>query len=447
MKTGHMPRRVFLRGLGTAIALPVLNSLLPTNALAKKAVDAIPNRMALVYMPNGVHMPTWKPSTVGTGFNLPYALEPLKNFQKDILVLSGLTSDQARAHGDAGGDHARALAAVLTGCHPKKTHGADIRAGISMDQVAAERVGHDTKFPSLELGMERGPQSGKCDDAYSCLYSSTLSWSSPTTPVAKELNPRSVFERLFSNGIRGEVDASKAKRERYNKSLLDFALEDARSLKSLLGLTDQRKLDEYLTSVRELERRLDFAGGLRAASHSGAAKAEDIPDDFTEHAHLMMDMMVLAFRTDLTRVATFMFGNESSPRIYSQLGISDEHHWLSHHMGDTAKQVKISKINRFHVEHFVYFLEKLKGTREGDGTLFDHSTVAYVGAFSDGQAHYHYDLPVVLAGGTSSNLNTGRHIAYPAETPVANLWLSMLDQMGAGIDKLGDSTGRLGHLT
>ncbi|MDR3638659.1 MAG: DUF1552 domain-containing protein [Isosphaeraceae bacterium] len=444
MSTQRLSRRTVLRGLGTALALPWLDAMAPAANIAKgKSVKAAAKRMAFFYVPNGVNMADWTPSEVGTNFTLPEVLKVLEPYKSDTLVISGLAQDGAFAHGDGGGDHARSLACFLTGRHPLKTDGANIRAGVSVDQVAAQQIGHLTRLPSLELGCDRGAQSGNCDSGYSCAYSSNISWRSETTPMAKEVNPRQVFERLFSNNDPNETPASRAKRDRYRKSILDFVAEDADVLKRRLGQTDRRKLDEYLTAVRELEVRIGKASELGLASASGFSKPQGVPQDFKEHIRLMFDLLAIAFQGDVTRIATFMYANEGSNKSYSFIGVPEGHHDLSHHSGNDEKKQKIKQINKFHMEQFVYFLAKLKATREGEGTLLDHSMILYGSGISDGNSHSHKDLPIVLVGKGGGSIPTGRHVKLESQTPLNNLFLSMLDRIGAPADQLGDSTGRL----
>ncbi len=449
-KAWQIPRRTFLKGLGTTVALPVLDAMLPVKSIAaigEAAKKAHPTRLAFMYVPNGMNMSLWTPSEVGEEFELPFVLEPLKALQKDISVLTGLTCDKARPHGDGGGDHARAQSAFLTGSQPRKTDGANIKVGISADQVAAQQIGRYTKLPSLELGIERGMNAGNCDSGYSCAYSANMSWRSDATPMAKEIDPRAVFERLFGNGNQSVRAEGRAKRELYQKSILDFVQEDARSLKSKLGVTDQRKVEEYLTAVRELEMRLQRVEAA-AAQMPDASKPTGIPkDDFRAHSRLMLDMLVLAFQTDSTRVATLMLANDGSNRSYKEIGVNDGHHETSHHGRNKEKLEKIAKINRYHVEQYAYFLQRLKSIKEGDGTLLDHCLIAYGSGISDGDRHNHDDLPIVLAGRGNGTANPGRHVKYEKETPVTNLWLSMIDRAGAtGVEKLGDSTGRLENI-
>jgi hypothetical protein len=438
-----LSRRTVLKGLGTAVALPWLEAMLPAVSLAGTAAKAAPRRMAFIYLPNGIHMPDWTPKEVGKNFTLPYILEPLKPFQEQLMVLSGLTLDKARPHGDGPGDHARAMSSFLTGCQPRKTHGADIKVGVSVDQVAALKIGKETKFPSLEIGCEGGRQAGSCDSGYSCAYSSNISWRTESMPLAKEVNPRLVFERLFSSQVKGEADSSRAKRERYQTSILDFIAEDANRLKMRLGATDQRKLDEYLTALREIEVRLTRAGKPIEGLPTGATRPTGIPKDYEEHLRLMSDLLALAFQADLTRVATFVFANDGSNRSYRSIGVPEGHHDLSHHGHDHKKQEKIRQINRFHISQLAYLLGKLKAVREAGGTLLDNSMIVYGSGIGDGNRHNHDDLPILLAGKAGGSLPTGQHLRFPKETPLMNLYLSMLDRVGAPVDRLGDSTGRL----
>jgi hypothetical protein len=433
-------RRTVLRGLGTAIALPMLEAM-PGVSVAGPARKAPPTRMAFFYVPNGIHMADWTPKSEGSNFAMPWILEPLAPFKNELLVLSNLTVDKARPHGDGAGDHARAMASFLTGRQARKTHGADIRVGVSVDQLAALRIGHATRFPSLELGCEGGKQSGNCDSGYSCAYSSSLAWHTESTPMGKEINPRLVFERLFSNDMKGETAESRAKRDFYQKSILDFVAEDAGRLRAKLGNTDQRKLDEYLTAVRELEIRITRPVGPTVVPD--LAKPTGIPKSYEEHLRVMCDLLVLAFQGDLSRIATFVFANDGSNRSYPFIEVPDGHHSISHHGKDKVKLEKIRKINRFHISQFAYLLGKLKAVKEGDGTLLDHVMLAYGSGISDGDRHNHDDLPILLAGKGGGTLRGGRHLRYSKETPLTNLYLAMLDRMHAPTDAFGDSTGRL----
>jgi hypothetical protein len=440
-------RRTVLRGVGASLALPLLEAMhgrvtrADSGPLKKPAL-----RMAFLYVPNGVHMPDWTPHAEGRGFALPAILEPLEAVKDDVLVLSGLTLNPARALGDGGGDHARAMASFLTGRHPRKTGGADLRAGISVDQVAAQQLGQLTRFPSLEIGCEGGQNGGECDHGYSCAYQSNLAWRSDSTPLAKQVNPRLVFDRLFGRRNEGEGAEARARSDRRQKSVLDFVAEDARRLLQHLGAPDRRKLDEYLTSVREVEQRITRARPTVDLGGKSYPRPLGIPADFQEHLRVMADLLVLAFQSDLTRIVTFVLGNDGSNRSYPAIGVPDGHHDLSHHGGDVAKQARIRSINRFHVAQLAYLLEKLKATSDGDGSLLDHSMIVYGSGISDGNMHRHDDLPILLAGKGAGTIKTGRHVRCAAETPLTNLYVSMLKRMGVNVDAFGDSNGALEEL-
>jgi hypothetical protein len=440
----HISRRTVLRGMGAMVALPWLEAMMPRSLLGGTGVSPVqaPRRMAFLYVPNGIDMANWTPAAEGALTTLPATLQPLAPFQKDLLVLSGLTLDKARPNGDGPGDHARAMAAFLTGSQPRKTHGADIRVGISVDQLAAQKIGKTTRFASLEIGCEGGKSSGNCDSGYSCAYSANLAWRNESSPVAKEVNPRLVFERLFS--APGKGDDAAQRRERYKHSILDFVGEDARQLQNRLGGTDRRKLDEYLTGVREIEQRLvrvEQAPDIHAPA--GAARPTGIPKNYREHLRLMADMLVLAFQADLTRVGTFVFANDGSNRSYRDYGVPEGHHDSSHHGGSKVKKAKVQKINQFHIEQLAYLLDKLKSIKEGDGTLLDNCMIVYGSGISDGNRHNHDDLPILLAGKGGGTLKTGRHLRYAKNTPLMNLYLCMLDRVGVHVDSFGDSKGRL----
>ena len=443
-------RRTFLKGLGAAVSLPMLESMNPVRALAGAASAKPPVRMAFMFVPNGVHMEEWKPAATGAHHDLPRILKPLTPVKHDLCVLSGLTQDKGRANGDGAGDHARSAGVFLTGVQPLKSEGSEIRAGVSVDQFAAQKIGHKTRFASLELGTERGRQSGKCDSGYSCAYSNNVSWRDGTTPMAKETNPRLVFERLFGNGPKSERNESVARRQRYQKSILDFVLEDARSLTRKVSGNDRQKLDEYLTAVREIEQRIQRAEGESVSKSTvlaGLGKPEGVPDSYQEHIRLMGDMMILAFQTDVTRVSTFMLANAGSNRSYRPIGVNEGHHSLSHHQNDRDKLEKISKINTFHVEQLSYMLQKMKSIPEGDGSLLDHCMIVYGSGISDGNRHNNENLPIVLAGRGGGWIRPGRHIQYSGDTPLNNLFVTMLNQAGATTDSFNDSTGTLPFLS
>ncbi|MCS7045194.1 MAG: DUF1552 domain-containing protein [Gemmataceae bacterium] len=440
--TTPISRRTMLQGMGVSLALPWLEAMGPLTAWAEAPARRAPNRMAFFYVPNGVHMPDWTPRGEGALGELPRILEPLTPFKDHLLVLTGLTADKARANGDGPGDHARAMAAFLTGCQPRKTDGADIRAGVSVDQVAAARIGDQTRLSSLEIGCDPSAMAGNCDSGYSCVYSSTISWRSPTTPMPKLVHPRQVFERLFGNT--GGTD--RARREQNRRSILDFVREDSANLRNRLGANDRRKLEEYFAAIRDIEERIARASRLPQPTPPDIQVPGTIPS-YAEHLRLLADLLVLAFQTDSTRVATFVFANEGSNRSYSFIGVPEGHHDLSHHENNPVKQGKIRQINIFHMQQFAYFLNKLKNTQEGDGTLLDHCMVVYGSGNSDGNRHNHDDLPILLAGKGCGNLRSGRHVRYRRETPLNNLWLALLDRMDCPVDRLGDSTGRLNGLS
>lgn len=435
-------RRQVLRGMGTALALPMLEGALPLSALAQSLRPAQrPNRIAFLFVPNGVNMEHWTPATEGALETLPTVLEPLQPLKSEFQVLTGLAQRNAFALGDGPGDHARSSAAWLTGVHPKKTAGSDIQNGISADQVASQHIGGRTRLPSLELGCERGAVSGNCDSGYSCAYSSSISWRSPTTPMPKEVNPRMVFERLF--GDSELADESLQKRRKQRISILDLVAEDAAELKRKLGSRDKLKIEEYFTSVRDIETRLERMEESEAKLVKMGQKPTGVPSDYGEHVRLMGDMMILAFQADLTRISTFMFANEGSNRNYRNIGISDGHHDISHHGKQAEKLEKKRQIDRFHVEQLAYILNRMRSIREVEGTLLDNTMLLYGGGIGDGDRHNHDDLPILLAGRGAGKLKPGRHVRFRQGTPLNNLFLSMLDKVGVDVEQLGDSTGKL----
>lgn len=436
-------RRTLLKGLGVSIALPWLEAMTPA-VLATPGSTRPPRRMAFIYVPNGVNMDAWTPESEGRDFALPYTLEPLAPFREELMVLSGLTCDKARPNGDGAGDHARASAAFLTGAQARKTAGANFRSGVSADQIAAQQLGEQTRLASLEIGIERFRGTGNCDSGYSCVYEHTLAWRNPTTPLPTEVNPQQVFDRLFSDK---PSDPERDKRRRLRSSVLDGVLEEARDLDRVLGGADRQKLDQYLSSVRELEDRIQRSEKLPPLPvPEDTERPNGVPSNLGEHIRLMCDLLVLAFRTDVTRVATFMFAREGSEQKYSMAGVSEGHHSITHHQGKPELQAKIKAINTYHVEQLAYLLGALKSVREGDGTLLDQCMIAYGSAIADGNRHDHNNLPVLVAGSGGGSIKPGRHIRYGRETPLNNLWLAMLQRFGANINRLGDSTGVLEKL-
>jgi hypothetical protein len=442
----RLPRRTFLRGLGTVVALPMLDAMVPALARAPGADAKAPVRMAIAYVPNGIVMNEWTPKAVGKDYELTRILKSLEAFRSDFLVLSNLDCHTGNALGDGPGDHARAGASFLTGVHCRKTAGTDIRGGVSVDQVAAAKLTGTTRFSSLELGCEDSRTVGDCDSGYSCAYTNSLSWRTPQNPMPPEINPRAAFERLFGTEDRILDPQVRARRAKYRKSILDMVSQDTRNLVKTLGPADRRKMDEYLFSVREIERRIETAENEPRQVTPPIDKPSGIPFEFPEYAKLMCDLQVLAFQSDLTRIVTLVIGREGSNRVYPEIGISDPHHPLTHHRNNPEWIEKVTRINSLHTELFAYLLHKLKSTPDGDGTLLDHSMIVYGSGLADGNRHVHEGLPVLLAGGGGGTLKPGRHLMYPAGTPITNLYLSLLDRMGVHQERLGDSTGRLNQL-
>jgi hypothetical protein len=433
-----------LRGLGTAVALPALGSL---RTAAAAGASTPPSRMAFVYVPNGVHVDRWRPSGEGCDYAVGPTLEPLAGLRDRFQVISGLAHRNGTAGPDGAGDHARATATILTGMRPRKTSGADIRVGISVDQVAAQQIGHETRFPSLELSCDDDRKSGSCDSGYACAYSYNMSWRSETQPAIPEANPRLVFERLFGAGSGEERARSLAARRAARRSILDFVTDEARSLGRRLGGSDRRKLDEYLTGVREIETQIARFDRLPVPAVPDADLPDEPPPSYGEHMRLMADMLALAFQTDSTRVATLMFAHDGSNRTFPEIGVGDGHHSISHHQHDADKLDKIARIDRFYAEQFAYFLERLASAREADGScVLDHSMVVYASGLSDGNSHRHDDLPVILAGGAGGRLAAGRHLRLDGERPMSDLFVTMLDLVGAPVERFGDSTGRLDEI-
>jgi Protein of unknown function (DUF1552) len=441
----HLPRRTFLRGMGAVIALPMLDAMTPAFALPARA-GKTPVRLAFTYVPNGITMADWTPQGEGTRFELTRILKPLERFRDDTVVLSGLGHRNGNALGDGPGDHARAAASYLTGVHPRKTAGADIENGISVDQIAAQHLADQTRLPSLELGCDDSRTVGNCDSGYSCAYTNSLAWRGPATPMPPETNPRLVFERLF-----GDVDTSvpadvRARRLMHRRSILDLVGERTTRLVGDLGPSDRRKLDEYLTSIREIELRIERAEQDLTGITPTIDKPTGIPVQYADYVNLMFDLQLVAFQTDLTRVITLMMGREGSLRTYPEIGVPDPHHPLTHHRGNPEWIERVTKINSLHMELFAGFVGKLNATPDGDGSLLDHSMIVYGSGLSDGNRHTHVDLPVLLVG-RGGNLRLGSHIVYPQDTPMTNLYLTLLDRMGVQAEKVGDSTGQIEHLT
>jgi hypothetical protein len=446
-----LPRRTFLRGLGAAMALPLLDSMLPTFSTAAKAAGKTPVRLGYIYTPNGIvgasvksPMPfMWTPKAAGKNFEFSPTMKPLEPYREQLNVFSGLAQLNGRALGDGPGDHARAAATFLTGVHPFRTGGADVKLGISADQIAAKELAKYTQVSSLELGLEGQVLAGNCDSGYTCAYMS-MSWRSPTVPVPAEVNPRAAFERLFGDGDSTDPAARKARLEG-QKSVLDYVSASLARLQGRVGVADKRKLDEYFDSVRDIERRIQLAETQNVETQLPLMeKPSSIPQDYAEYAKLMMDLMVVAWQSDMTRVASFMLGREGSNRAYPEIGIPDGHHSVSHHGSDPEKVAKLLKIDQFHVTMFAYLLEKLKNTRDGEGTLLDHSLVLFGSSISESNTHTHDELPIVLAGSANGQIAGNRHLVFPEQTPMNNLLLNMFDAADVPhVAGFGDSNGRL----
>ena len=440
-----IPRRAVLRGIGATLALPLLDAMVPALSAIRRMRATATNRLGIVYVPNGVpHMAqNWTPAAEGAAFEFPAILQPMGRFRDRVLVLSGLNSNPPPTPaGQDPGLHARASTRFLTNVPPKFTTGSDLMAGVSMDQIAARELGQQTQLASLELSMESTESAGTCDQGYSCAYTSTISWRSPATPLPMENDPRAVFERLF--GDSGNTDpAARLAHMQLQRSILDSLTEKTARLERGLGPDDRAKLNEYLDAVRDVERRIQNAAQRNTVELPVTEHPAGIPGTFDEHAKLMYDLQVLAYQSDLTRVSTFMMGREFTGRQYSEIGVPDAHHPISHHQNDPDKLAKLLKINSFHTNLFGYFLDRLRGTPDGDGTLLDHVTLIYGAGMSDSNAHDPHNLPILLVGGAAGQLKGGRHLRYPAGTPLANLHLTVLDMMGVHLGRIGDSTGEL----
>jgi hypothetical protein len=435
-----LPRRTFLRGLGATIALPFLDAMTPAFAASAKA--KAPARLAFLYVPNGIDMANWNiPQEGPIVGELPRVLKPLEAFRNDFIQLGNLTHNSGRALLDGAGDHGRCSGSYLTGIQVRKST-TDIKASVSCDQLIANKIGHETRFASLELGMDDSRQAGDCDSGYSCAYTNNLAWRSETQPLPPILDPRVLFERLFGTGTALTPEA-RERQARYRRSILDFIVSDTQSLQSTLGPTDRRKLDEYLSSIREVERQLVRAEQESVVIDPGMSKPYGVPPDFADHFRLMSDMLTIAFRADLTRVVTFMMTREGTSRAYREIGISDGHHPCTHHMGNPDLMAKVTRINEYHTTQLAAWLQKLKDTPEGDSNLLDNSMIVYGAGLSDGNRHLHEDLPTLLIGKGGGDLRPGRRIIYRRETPMANFHLTLMDRMGVHVDQFGDASGRL----
>jgi hypothetical protein len=436
-----LPRRTFLRGMGAALALPLLDGMVPAfTAIAKSAAKPVP-RLGYIYIPHGAPIESWMPPAEGALIQMSRSLLPLEPFKDRVVVLTNLELQEAQGPGS----HALSNSTFLSAKRGKMTDGTDYELATTVDQIAAQAIGQETRLPSLELALDLNYLIGTCDNGYNCVYMNTLAWSSPTTPMVTEANPRIVFERLFGDGGTAEERVAEMRKDR---SILDWVTSDMSRLQSKLGPGDRLKVNEYLDSIREVERRIQRAE---------QSNADDLPPDLTrpagapaaweDHAKLMFDLQVLALQADLTRVISFQLARETSTRSYPNIGVSDAWHPLSHHQNDAEKIGKLAKINQYHVSLLAYFMEKLRSTPDGDGSLLDHSLYLYGSGMGNSQEHDHRNVPMLLLGGGSGTLKGGRHIKYPTLTPMANLHLSLLDKVGVKLDRFGDSTGRLDELS
>ena len=442
----HLARRTVLRGMGATIALPFLDGMVPAFANSRRIAAALPLRVGALYAPNGMNMQDWTPAAEGAAFELTPILQPLAPFRDRMVVLSGLANNAAdQLPGEGSGDHSRSSAAYLTGAHAKKTEGADLENGISMDQVAAREFRRHTQLASLELALEANDMAGGCEHGYSCAYTGTVSWASATTPLPMENDPRAVFERLFGSSDSTEREARLA-RLRMERSILDAVSERLAQLRKGLGASDRRKVTEYVDAVRDIERRIQVAEDQSNRELPVVAQPAGVPPTYEEYAKLMFDLWALAWQCDLTRVTSFMYGREKSGRSYPEIGVPDPHHPLSHHQDRPDRLARLTKLNTFHMSLFAHFLEKLHAIREGDGRLLDRVLIVYGAGMSDSNMHHHQNLPALLVGTGSGQVAGGRHVRVAKDLPLANLHVTMLDRMGIPIDRLGDSTGKLAVL-
>jgi uncharacterized protein DUF1552 len=433
-----LPRRTFLRGMGVTLALPLLDAMAP--ALTAVAATTPPRRLGFVYVPNGASMPHWRPSGDGALGELSPTLLALEPFKNQMIVPIGLSQKQAESFGDGNGEHSRAGTVWLSGVHPKHTEGADVRNGPTADQIAALELGKDTPLRSLEMAMEQTFLIGNCDNGYSCVYTNSISWRTPTDPNPMETNPRVVFQRLFGDG---GAAAERLAQSRRDRSILDWVVSDLARLQKSLGPVDRHAVDDYVDSVRELERRIQIAERQNGDSPLTLPdRPVGAPEAYEDHAKLMFDLAALAFQADITRVFVFTLGKEQTNRAYPEIGVSEAHHAISHHQHDPVKLEKAHKINTYHLSLTAHLLEKLRATPDGDGTLLDHSLILHGGGISDADQHSHIDLPLVLVGG-AGGLKGGRILRHPVDTPMNNLLLAMLDRVGVNAERFGDATGRL----
>ena len=441
----HLPRRTVLRGLGTALALPLLDSMVPALTALSKTAAAPVKRFGVFYVPNGMSMPFWSPEREGPLAELPPVLRSLSDLKQHVLLCGGL-DDEAANLVKGGGDHSRSAGTFLTCVPYKLTAGADVHAAVSMDQIAARELGQQTQLTSLELGIESNSMLGSCDGGASCAYTNTVAWRTPTTPLPIENNPRAVFERLFGASGTTDPEARQA-RMRRDRSLLDAVTGELKLLGQSLGPGDQVKLDEYASAVRDAERRIQLAERQAATELPVVDRPIGTPSDYAEHATLLMDLLALAFQTDMTRISTFMLAREVSSRAYPEIGVSDSHHPLSHHQDRPINLQRLGLVNEYHFRQFAHLVKRLAETPEGDGTMLDSTLLLYGTGISDSNTHFHEDLPIALVGGKATGITGGRYVRYPQGTPLANLHMTVLEMLGTPVESFGDSTGKLKRLS
>ncbi|HEV8319244.1 MAG TPA: DUF1552 domain-containing protein [Vicinamibacterales bacterium] len=437
-----LPRRTFLRGIGATVALPLLDAMVPALTAQSKTAAGPVRRLGFVYTPNGATMSAWTPAGAGPALvELSPTLMPLAPFKDQVVVPTGLCQRQAESLGDGNGEHSRGQTVWLSGVHPKRTEGSDVRNATTVDQIAAQSIGTDTRLMSLELALEQNYLVGNCDNGYSCVYWNTISWRTATTPLPMEVNPRVVFERMFGDGGTPEQRLAQVREDR---SILDSVKEAVAGLERRLGAGDRVKVAEYLDSMREIERRIQVA---ERQSGESLLQLPDrpigVPESYDDHSKLMFDLAALAFQADITRVFTLLLGREQTNRPYPFIGVPEAHHSISHHQNDPVKLAKAAKINAYHIELLALFAGRLRSLPDGDGTLLDHSMILQGSGLSNSDQHSHLDLPLVLVGGGAGRLKGARHLRFPKDTPMNNLHLAMLEKVGVNLEKLGDSSGSI----
>ncbi len=436
----HLSRRTLLRGMGAAVSLPLLDSMVPAHTALAATAASPKSRYGFIYIPHGAVMDNWTPAKAGKDFEFTPILKPLEPYRDRLTIISGLAAIAAESQGDGGGDHSRCAPCYLSGVHAKRTEGDDIQAGTTIDQILAEKIGQDTPLPSLELGIEDTGLVGVCDVGYSCAYMNTISWKTPSNPLPMEINPRVIFERLFGDG---SSESERLENKRENRSILDSVTQETRRLEKGLGAQDRARVSDYLDNVREIERRIQKAEQQATANLSVPETPIGVPESFDEHAKLMYDLQALAYQADITRISTFMMARDLSQRTFPQIGVPEPHHSVSHHGNNPATIAKLAKINNYHATLVAYFIDKLAKTPDGDGTLLDHSLILYGSSMSNSNEHNHFPLPLTLIGGASGKMHGGRHLKFPERTSISNMLLAVLEKSGIHMEKIGDSTGML----